>query len=108
MNRVDIKAAPLGPNASSGADPRIAELEAQIRQSCQGRNDHVAACFIAAAHALDIIARARQGRERGMLDEGIYLAPSAFEAGFVSAAHGEKEIEKTIVAARKVFAKLTS
>jgi signal transduction histidine kinase len=35
MNRVDIKAAPLGPNASSGADPRIAELEAQIRQSLE-------------------------------------------------------------------------
>jgi len=42
----------------------------------------------------------------GMLDEGVYLAPSAFEAGFVSAAHGESEIEQTIDAARKVFAKL--
>jgi glutamate-1-semialdehyde 2,1-aminomutase len=38
-----------------------------------------------------------------MLDEGIYLAPSAFEAGFVSAAHGEAEIEKTLAAARKAF-----
>jgi glutamate-1-semialdehyde 2,1-aminomutase len=42
----------------------------------------------------------------GMLDEGIYFAPSAFEAGFVSAAHGDTEIEKTISAARKVFASL--
>jgi glutamate-1-semialdehyde 2,1-aminomutase len=42
----------------------------------------------------------------GMLDEGVYLAPSAFEAGFVSAAHGESEIEQTLAAARKVFAKL--
>ena len=42
----------------------------------------------------------------GMLDEGIYLAPSAFEAGFVSAAHGEAEIEQTISAARKVMATL--
>ena len=40
----------------------------------------------------------------GMLDEGIYLAPSAFEAGFVSAAHTDLDIEKTIEAARKVFA----
>lgn len=40
----------------------------------------------------------------GMLDEGIYLAPSAFEAGFVSAAHTDLDIEKTIQAARKVFA----
>lgn len=39
-----------------------------------------------------------------MLAEGIYLAPSAFEAGFVSGAHGPAEIEKTVVAANKVFA----
>jgi glutamate-1-semialdehyde 2,1-aminomutase len=42
----------------------------------------------------------------GMLDEGIYLAPSAFEAGFVSAAHGDAEIDATLAAARKVFAGL--
>jgi glutamate-1-semialdehyde 2,1-aminomutase len=41
-----------------------------------------------------------------MLDEGVYLAPSAFEAGFVSAAHGEEEIERTIAAARRAFARL--
>ena len=39
----------------------------------------------------------------GMLDENVYLAPSAFEAGFVSAAHGEAEIEQTLAAARKVL-----
>jgi glutamate-1-semialdehyde 2,1-aminomutase len=42
----------------------------------------------------------------GMLQEGIYLAPSQFEAGFISTAHGSAEIEKTITAARKVFATL--
>jgi glutamate-1-semialdehyde 2,1-aminomutase len=42
----------------------------------------------------------------GMLQEGIYLAPSQFEAGFISTAHGSAEIEKTIGAARKVFATL--
>lgn len=42
----------------------------------------------------------------GMLAEGVYLAPSAFEAGFVSAAHGDKEISKTLAAAAKVFATL--
>jgi glutamate-1-semialdehyde 2,1-aminomutase len=41
----------------------------------------------------------------GMLQEGIYLAPSAFEAGFVSSAHGDNEIAKTLLAAEKVFAK---
>ncbi len=39
-----------------------------------------------------------------MLDGGIYLAPSAFEAGFISAAHGDAEIEATIAAARRAFA----
>ena len=42
----------------------------------------------------------------GMLRENIYLAPSAFEAGFVSAAHGEDEISGTLDAARKVFREL--
>ncbi len=39
-----------------------------------------------------------------MLAEGVYLAPSAYEAGFVSAAHGPAEIDKTIKAAKKAFA----
>ena len=41
----------------------------------------------------------------GMLDQGIYLAPSAYEAGFVSLAHTAKEIEKTLEAADKVLSK---
>ncbi|MDR0997422.1 MAG: aspartate aminotransferase family protein, partial [Zoogloeaceae bacterium] len=39
-----------------------------------------------------------------MLDAGHYFAPSAFEAGFVSAAHTEAEIESTIAAAEAAFA----
>jgi glutamate-1-semialdehyde 2,1-aminomutase len=42
----------------------------------------------------------------GMLDEGVYLAPSAFEAGFVSAAHGDADIEQTAAAAAKVLSAL--
>ena len=42
----------------------------------------------------------------GMLNEGIYLAPSQFEAIFVSAAHTEHEIDRTIEAAQKVFKSL--
>ena len=38
-----------------------------------------------------------------MLDRGVYLAPSAFEAGFVSAAHGDAELEATLAAAREAF-----
>jgi glutamate-1-semialdehyde 2,1-aminomutase len=39
----------------------------------------------------------------GMLNEGIYLAPSQFEAGFVSAAHTDDDIDRTIDAARRVM-----
>jgi glutamate-1-semialdehyde 2,1-aminomutase len=39
-----------------------------------------------------------------MLDHGVYLAPSAYEAGFVSAAHGERELAATFAAARAAFA----
>ena len=41
-----------------------------------------------------------------MLDRGVYLAPSAFEAGFVSAAHGDDEIAQTLDAARAAMASL--
>ena len=41
-----------------------------------------------------------------MLDLGVYLAPSAFEAGFVSAAHDDSIIDATLAAARKAFAAL--
>ncbi len=44
----------------------------------------------------------------GMLREGVYLAPSAFEAGFVSAAHDEQAITATLEAAERVFAALSS
>jgi glutamate-1-semialdehyde 2,1-aminomutase len=42
----------------------------------------------------------------GMLEQGVYLAPSAFEAGFVSAAHGEREIKNTLISAEQVFSQL--
>jgi len=41
-----------------------------------------------------------------MLEEGVYLAPSAFEAGFMSLAHSHEDIQRTINAARRCFAKL--
>jgi len=42
----------------------------------------------------------------GMLQKGVYIAPSQFEAGFISLAHSEKDIEKTVQAAYKIFKKL--
>ena len=41
---------------------------------------------------------------RAMLESGVYLAPSQFEAAFISAAHTSEDIEKTIAAARSAFA----
>jgi glutamate-1-semialdehyde 2,1-aminomutase len=42
----------------------------------------------------------------GMLDQGIYLAPSQFEAGFLSTAHTAEDIARTVDAARRVFGQL--
>jgi glutamate-1-semialdehyde 2,1-aminomutase len=41
-----------------------------------------------------------------MLDEGVYFAPAAFEAGFVSAAHDDAVIAETVAAASRVFARM--
>ncbi|HAZ78387.1 MAG TPA: glutamate-1-semialdehyde-2,1-aminomutase [Porticoccaceae bacterium] len=42
----------------------------------------------------------------GMLNEGIYLAPASYEAGFMSAAHSDQDIQDTLDAAARVFARL--
>jgi glutamate-1-semialdehyde 2,1-aminomutase len=42
----------------------------------------------------------------GMLDAGIYIAPSQFEAAFLSAAHSDDDVERTVDAARKVMKRL--
>jgi glutamate-1-semialdehyde 2,1-aminomutase len=50
---------------------------------------------------------AKFGRfHRGMLEQGIYLAPSQFEAGFTSLAHTEADIDKTLAAARAVMSQI--
>jgi len=43
-----------------------------------------------------------------MLERGVYLAPSAYEAGFVSAAHGATEMDATLTAAREAFRSLAA
>lgn len=55
------------------------------------------------AQATDCDLAAFQRFFHGMLDAGVYLAPSAYEAGFVSAAHSEADIEATIAAADAVL-----
>ncbi len=50
---------------------------------------------------------AKFGRfHRGMLEHGVYLAPSQFEAGFTSLAHTEADIDRTLAAAREVLSSL--
>jgi glutamate-1-semialdehyde 2,1-aminomutase len=44
----------------------------------------------------------------GMLERGIYLAPSAFEAGFISSAHSDEDIAATLAAARETFAAMVA
>ncbi|HEY9700325.1 MAG TPA: glutamate-1-semialdehyde 2,1-aminomutase [Trichocoleus sp.] len=52
---------------------------------------------------------AKFGRfHRGMLEHGIYLAPSQFEAGFTSLAHTDEDIDRTLAAAREVMSSLSS
>ena len=41
-----------------------------------------------------------------MLDSGVYLAPASYEAGFMSAAHTDADIEETVVASAAAFASL--
>jgi glutamate-1-semialdehyde 2,1-aminomutase len=68
--------------------------------------------FTSAAHVNSYVEATKCDVERfkrffhGMLDEGVYLAPSAFEAGFISAAHTEADVDATIAAAARVFARL--
>ena len=42
----------------------------------------------------------------GMLEEGVYLAPASYEAGFMSAAHSDEDINHTLSAAERVFARI--
>jgi glutamate-1-semialdehyde 2,1-aminomutase len=59
----------------------------------------------------EVMACDRQAFNRffhAMLQEGIYLAPSAFEAGFVSSAHSAADIEATAAAARRVFQQMAA
>jgi len=66
--------------------------------------DQPVKCFADAAANADKAKFAKW--HRGMLERGVYLAPSSFEAGFMSLAHTEADIEHTIAMAKEVFATL--
>ena len=69
-------------------------------------------CFFTGAPVSNMAEAMQSDRDKfgkyfhGMLEEGVYIAPSQFEAGFVSAAHDEASIEKTVEAAGKVMKSL--
>ena len=110
------------------AQPRLLErIEATTRSLAEGltveaRKASVAFCAQSIGSMFGVYFRATPpqsyadvmqcDRERftrffhAMLDAGIYLAPSAYETGFVSAAHGEAEIEATLAAAGAAFSQL--
>ena len=51
-------------------------------------------------------ARAFKSFFHAMLERGVYLAPSPFEAGFLTCAHGDSELDQTLEAARHAFAQV--
>jgi glutamate-1-semialdehyde 2,1-aminomutase len=95
-----------------------ATLEAGLREAAQraripvqfNRCGSMFCCYFTEKSVHNLAEAMHADRQRfakffhGMLQEGVYLAPSQFEAGFLSTAHGAAEIEKTIAAARKVLA----
>ena len=89
----------------------VAAREAGVRFSADSIGGMFGVYFSAAVPAsfADVMASDRDAFNRffhAMLEAGHYFAPSAFEAGFVSAAHGEAEVDATVAAARAVFSAL--
>ncbi|MBI3184480.1 MAG: glutamate-1-semialdehyde 2,1-aminomutase [Myxococcales bacterium] len=103
------------------------KLEATSRKLCEGISTAAAeagvpltlnrvgsmwTCFFTSSPVFDYVsAREADAKKFGrffhaMLEEGIYLPPSQFEAAFVSFGHGEAEVERTLKAARTAFAQL--
>jgi glutamate-1-semialdehyde 2,1-aminomutase len=85
---------------------REAGLEGRV---CLNRVGSLLSCFFCAPPVVDF-ATVSAGHSAAfaayfgaMLDAGIFLAPSAFEAMFVSAAHGHPEVQRTIESARGAF-----
>ena len=99
---------------AANTDTLIARLRAAAaRSGITLATNHVCGMFglfFTAEHTVDSFAKVMAcDVERfrrffhAMLDAGIYLAPSAFEAGFLSAAHSVADIDATVAAAEKIF-----
>jgi glutamate-1-semialdehyde 2,1-aminomutase len=104
-------------NAYARLEELGAQLEAGLKAAAKSRNIPVQFhrcgsmfCGYFTGQPVHNVADAMQSdRERfkkyfhGMLEEGVYIAPSQFEAGFLSTAHTAADLEKTIAAAHKVM-----
>ncbi len=103
----DIEAA--GASLMDGLATIAAEANVPVRLNRVGT---MFGMFFADGNVTDWDSAARSDTERfrryfqGMLDHGVYLAPSQFEAGFLSTRHGPAEIELTLAAAGKAFARV--
>jgi glutamate-1-semialdehyde 2,1-aminomutase len=99
-----------------------ARLEAGYRRLLDGREDRLswnrvgsmATLFFSAGPVTGWASASGADRDRfaryfhGMLERGVYLPPSPFEAAFISAAHTEADIDRTVDAAEEVLAELVS
>lgn len=79
--------------------------------TCSERVGSMMTMFFQAGPVLDYMTAKNSNTDhygeyfRGMLQEGIYLAPSQFEAAFVGSVHGDEEIEETLAAADRVLSR---
>ena len=89
------------------ADGLISVLEQKDMNACVSRACGMLTLFLGVNEVTNMTTAVKNDRQQftrffhNMLEQGIYLPPSPFEAWFISLAHTEKDIEKTIQAARK-------
>ena len=102
----------LEDRASSLANGLADATKKQGIDACHSRIGSMLMFYFTSEHVLDADGARTADTDRfreyfyGLLERGIYVAPSQFEAGFVSLAHAEIDIEKTVTAANEVIAKL--
>jgi glutamate-1-semialdehyde 2,1-aminomutase len=101
----------MGSELTGGIAAAAKELGVSI---CYNRVGSMFTWFFTAGPVTDWVSAAKSDTDafgrffRGMLDNGIYLPPSQFEAAFLSAAHTEEDIRQTIAAAKQAFEAVVS
>jgi glutamate-1-semialdehyde 2,1-aminomutase len=118
----ELEAAPVGGAAGAyeGLEARGAQLEAGLAAAARAagipvqfnRCGSMFCGYFTSAPVYNLADAMHSDRERfkkyfhGLLEAGVYLAPSQFEAGFISTAHRPEDIEQTIAAAARVMKQL--